>query len=87
MLVVGKSLPVFASKEKWQELGGIDVQQEENELLLDIFDDGMQMAFEDKLPGGSQQLALRMLEHTLSWFLPVFNSLSAMDGRDHPLLN
>jgi hypothetical protein len=44
---------------------------------LDTAAAGIRMAVEDKLPEGSQlsQLALRMLEHTLSWFSTVFKHL------------
>ncbi len=49
----------------------------EIEILLVTSADGVRTAIEDKLPMGSQlgQLALRMLEHTLSWFSTVFKHL------------
>ncbi len=49
----------------------------EIENLLDTAAAGVRTAVEGKLPEGSQlsQLALRMLEHTLSWFSMDFKHL------------
>jgi hypothetical protein len=46
----------------------------EIKFLLDTLANGVQMTIKDKLPTGSQlgQLALRMSEHTLSWFSTAF---------------
>ncbi len=79
MVVAGKTLPAFASKEKWQGTGGMDGRRVEIELSLDASADGVRTAIEDKLPAGSQlgKLALRMLEHTLAWFSIVFKHLDA----------
>ncbi len=58
-------------------MGGIDRHHVEVKLLLDTSVDGERTAIKDKLPAGSQlgQLALRMLEHMLSWFSTVFKHL------------
>jgi hypothetical protein len=79
MAVADKTLPAFASKKKWQGMGGMDGQHAEIKLLLDTSTDGVQTAIKDKLPAGSQlgQLALRMLDHRLSWFLTKFNHLDS----------
>ncbi len=76
-VVAGKALQAFASKEKWQGLGGMDGRCMEIELSLDISADGVQTAVKDKLPKESQlgQLTLKMLKHTLSWFSTVFKHL------------
>jgi hypothetical protein len=78
-LVAGKTLQAFGTKEKWQGTGGMDGRRVEIEILLDTAAAGVRTAVEDKLPEGSQlsQLALRMLEHTLSWFSMVFKHLDA----------
>ena len=77
--MAGKTLQAFATKEKWQSTGGMDGRRVEIEILLDTAAAGIWMAVEDKLPEGSQlsQLALRMLENTLSWFSMVFKHLDA----------
>ena len=79
MVVAGKTLPAFASKEKWQGTGGMDGRRVEIELSLETAAYGVRTAIEDKLPDGSQlgQLALRLLEHTSSWFSLVFKHLDA----------
>jgi hypothetical protein len=79
MVVAGKTLPAFSSKEKWHGTGGMDGQRVEIELLLDTAADGVRTAIEGKLPAGSQlgQVVLRMLEHTLAWFSTVFKHLDA----------
>jgi hypothetical protein len=79
MVVAGKTLPAFASKEKWQGTGGMDGRRVEIKLSLDASADGVRTGIKDKLPAGSQlgQLALRMLEHTLAWFSTVFKHLDA----------
>jgi hypothetical protein len=76
-VVASKPLQAFVTKEKWQGTGGMDGRHVEIEILLDTAMAGVRTAVEDKLPEGSQlsQLALRMLEHTLSWFTMLFNHL------------
>jgi hypothetical protein len=77
--VASKTLPAFALKEKWQGTGGMDRQRVEIEFSLDTSANGVQTAIKDKLPGGNQlrQLALRTLEHTLSWFSTVIKHLDS----------
>ena len=77
-VIAGKALQAFATKEKWQGLGGMNGWRVEIELSLDTAADGVRTAVKDKLPAGSQlgQLALRMLEHTLNWFSMVFKHLN-----------
>ena len=77
MVIAGKILQAFATKEKWQGSGGMDGRRMEIKLSLDTASDGVRTTIEDKLPAASQlgQLALRMLEHTLSWFSRVFKHL------------
>ncbi len=79
LVVAGKTLPAFASKEKWQGTGGMDGRWAEIELSLDTAVGGVRTAIEDKLPAGSQlaQLASRLLEHTSSWFSTVFKHLDS----------
>jgi len=78
-VIAGKTFQAFASKEKWQGTGGMDGRRDEIELLLGMAADSIQTAIEDKLPAGSLlgQLALRMLDHTLSWFTTVFKHLDS----------
>ncbi len=80
MVVVGKTLQAFATKEKWQGTGGMDGRRVEIEISLDTAAADVRMAVEDKLPKGSQlsQLALRMLDHTISWFFMVFKHLDTV---------
>ena len=82
-VVAGKTLPAFASKEKWQGTGGMDGRRDEIELSLGTAADSIRTAIEDKLPAGSQlgQLALRMLDHTLNWFSTVFKHLDSEFAR------
>jgi hypothetical protein len=77
MVVMGKTLATFTSKDKWQGVGGMDGWRAEIELSLESSADGVRTAIEDKLPEGSQlgQIALCMLEHTLNWFSVVFKHL------------
>ena len=79
MVVAGKTLPAFSSKEKWQGTGGMDGRQVKIKLSLDTLADGVRTVIQDKFPAGSQlrKLALRMLEHTLAWFSTVFKHLDA----------
>ena len=76
-VVAGKTLQVFALKEKWQVTGGMDGRRDEIELFLGTVADSIRTAIEDKLPAGSQlgQLVLRMLDHTLNWFSTIFKHL------------
>jgi hypothetical protein len=78
-VVVGKMLQAFVSKDKWQGTGGMDGQRVEMEISLDIAAAGIWTVVEDKLPERSllSQLAIRLLEHTLQWFLTVFKHLDA----------
>jgi hypothetical protein len=76
-VITGKTLQAFATKEKWQGSGGMDGRCVEMELSLDMAAAGVRTTVEDKLPEGSLlgQLALKLLDHTLSWFSTVFKHL------------
>ncbi len=78
-MVAGKTLQAFVFKDKWQGTGGMDGRRVEMEILLDTMAAGVWTAVEDKLPEGSllSQLAIRLIEHTLQWFLTVFKHLDA----------
>ncbi len=57
----------------------MDGRLDEMEISLDTAAAGVLTAVEDKLPEGSllDQLALKMLDHTLGWFSVIFKHLDA----------
>jgi hypothetical protein len=78
-VIAGKTLQAFATTEKLQGSGGTDGRRVEMELSLNTAAAGVRTAVEDKLPEGSllDQLALKLLDHTLSWFSTVVKHLDA----------
>ncbi len=73
----GKMMASFSSKDKWQGMGGMDGRRAEIECSLESCSNAVRTAIENKLPEGSQLalLALKMFDHTLSWFSTVSKHL------------
>jgi hypothetical protein len=75
----GKVIGTFAMAEKWQGMGGMIGRREEIKNSAEVAGDCVRQATGDKLPGGGKlaQLAIRMMEHTQSWFQKVHKHLDS----------